>query len=168
MIAETPFVRVPLTRGMFTIIDAVDLDFVNSFRWYARSEGSGSGRFYALRNLNKKTLLLHRVLLQATDGQYVDHINHDTLDNRRSNIRICTAQENAFNRQKQPGCKLSQYKGVQYVPRLHNTNPWKAVINLNGKSTHLGCFPTELEAAQAYNQAALQLHKEFACLNPLN
>jgi HNH endonuclease/AP2 domain len=166
MITEIPLVQIPLTRGMFTIVDAADLPFVSSFKWCAQPVGQG--RFYVSTRRNNKLLLLHRVLLRAAEDQWVDHINHDPLDNRRSNIRLCSKQENAINKTKQLGCHLSQYKGVAYAAYLNKKNPWMAFISKNKKRTHLGYFPTELEAAQAYNQAALHLHKEFACLNPLN
>ena len=92
------------------------------------------------------------------DARRVDHINHDTLDNRRCNLRICnTKQNNANRRRLRPG-----YKGVEYSPKL---SKWRARIRANGKLIQLGCFTFAEDAARAYDCAAAYFFGDFAHLN---
>ena len=99
------------------------------------------------------------MIMNAQKGQEVDHRDHNTLDNRRENIRICTHAENMMNRQKGSGSKP---KGVSEFKR---TEKLRARIKVKGKDIHLGYFDNEDDAALAYNVAALKYHGEFACLN---
>lgn len=101
---------------------------------------------------------LHRYVLGASKGQYVDHIDRDKLNNLRSNLRICTGQQNVCNRPQQKG----QYKGVH---QARESGKWIAQITVQYKTKHLGSFDTPKEAALAYNSAAIHLHGEFAFLN---
>jgi hypothetical protein len=92
----------------------------------------------------------------AQSGELVDHVNHDGLDNRRSNLRICTVRQNIGNaRGAGPG-----YRGVSFHPN-NPQKPWRA--RWNGK--HLGYFESEWDAAEAYNQVAAQEYGDFALLN---
>ncbi|MBG9769668.1 hypothetical protein ABD75_11005 [Bacillus vallismortis] len=101
--------------------------------------------------------------MNPSDDQVVDHRNHDTLDNRRANLRLCSIGENNRNR-KYSKHNTSEYKGVGW----HKTNGrYRARIKFNGKSIHLGYFKTEIEAAEAYNKAAIKFHGEFAEINKL-
>jgi hypothetical protein len=88
----------------------------------------------------------------------VDHINRDTLDNRKQNLRICTHQENSCNLTKRENT-TSKYRGVNYQKRRNN---WRARITYKGKEYHLGEFNTEEEAFKARIKAEKDLHKEFA------
>lgn len=114
--------------------------------------------------ITKKTDIkyLHRLILKAKKGQYVDHINGNTLDNRRENLRICLNKENLRNRPRQKN-NVSGFKGVHMAK--NKTNPYSAKITVDGKSTHLGYFKTALEAAVAYNTAAIKCFGKFAYLN---
>ena len=108
---------------------------------------------------------LHRFLLNVTDkNQFVDHINHDTLDNRKSNLRICSLQENSRNRKKAKTNK-SGYKGVVLYKQ---SGKWKAYTKVNMKSKHLGYYDTKEEAALAYNDFAKKTFGEFCYLNDIS
>lgn len=109
----------------------------------------------------RKKVQMHRMILalKKNDGIHVDHINHDRLDNTRESLRTCTLAENNRNI-KGRGKRISKYKGV--APNKKN---WMAQITFERKVRHLGTFPTQEDAARAYNKAALELHGEFAYLN---
>lgn len=155
-------IEVKLTRGLVTIIDAEDLEFVSQWKWFA---SRGNSTDYAQRNDRsegiRRTVKLHRVILNAPDGMHVDHINHNGLDNRKANIRLCTPSENLRNRRKRNGCS-SEYKGV--IRRQDRVKPWVAVIKVDGKK-YTSSFLTELEAALWYDEMAKEHHGEFAQLN---
>jgi hypothetical protein len=94
----------------------------------------------------------------------VDHKNHNGLDNRRNNLRICNDSENNRNGRKPRNGNTSQYKGVVLYERYNKTK-WRVQITVNNKVLHVGHYLTELEAALAYNEADIKYHGEFACLN---
>jgi hypothetical protein len=102
---------------------------------------------------------LSRIIGRPEKGMVVDHINGDPMDNRRDNLRICTVQQNNWNRKRRPNGS-SSFKGVCAVGGRFTAN-----IAPNGKMTHLGSFATEEEAARAYDKAAREHYGEFACLN---
>ena len=112
------------------------------------------------RGRKKTTMLrLHRAILNPPKEKIIDHIDHNGLNNKRSNLRICTMAQNAANRRKVKGS--SNFKGVSWHKR-HQM--WQAKIQ-RGKWSHLGYFNDELEAAKAYDKAAKDLWGEFAKLN---
>lgn len=110
------------------------------------------------------TILMHRLIMNAPKHLDVDHINGNTLDNRKCNLRLCTRQENSRNRGKSKGTFTSKYKGVSLSRRSKGTI-WSAQICHQRKCKYLGCFTSEHDAARAYNDAAKQYHGEFASLN---
>lgn len=118
--------------------------------------------FYCYVSLNNKNKAVHRLVLDCPDNMVVDHINHNTLDNRKENLRICTHQENMKNSIKNNKELTSEYKGVSWCNRHKR---FRAQISLNGKTKHLGDFKNEIDAAKKYNEAALKYHGKFAILN---
>lgn len=112
-------------------IDKIDLPIVESRRWHKSSTGYAVWR--GIENGKKITIRLHRLIAQSPTGMVTDHINHDKLDNRRSNLKVCTQSENMRNR-------TNQGKGYWYQKQNNN---W--VVEVHGK--HIGCFDTEEEAA---------------------
>lgn len=107
-------------------------------------------------------LLLHREVMQVYGTSLVDHIDGNGLDNRRSNLRIATNQQNGANSQKWRKQTSSQYKGVSWD---HSRGLWRADIMFNRKHVYLGRYSSESEAAQAYDNRAIDLFGEFARLN---
>ena len=149
--------QIELTQGQYAIVDDADYDWLNQSKWCAKRNRNGD--FYAIRSYIS---MARQILgLKYGDPRQADHIDHNTLDNRQDNLRICTRQENAKNRKKQANTS-SQYKGVSW----HKiAKKWKAQIRINGKDKHLGLFKIEEDAALAYDATALHEFREFANLN---
>lgn len=146
----------------FAMVDDEDFDFLNQWKWYPDSG------VYAARTViqpRKMKIFMHREIAGRIPGTDADHINGNTLDNRRENLRLCTHAENGRNRKKSRGKTSSQYKGVCWNKRERK---YRAAIQINKKSKTLGLFRNEEEAALAYNRAAILYHGQFARLNPVN
>lgn len=122
---------------------------------------NNSGNEYAIRHIRqngkKKPIYMHRLIMKTPDNKDTDHINHKGLDNRISNLRICTRSENQHNRR--PHGKTSQYKGVCWHALA---NKWVSRISVNKKHMYLGLFNAELEAAEVYKIAAKKYHNNYA------
>ena len=97
---------IPLTRGLFAIVDADDYERLTAHKWNA---GANKGRYYAQRKSNGKTIKMHHEIIDVPPSFLCDHINHNTLDNRKCNLRVCTSAQNARNRLPRQDCK-SSYK----------------------------------------------------------
>jgi len=149
---------IPLTRGQFAIVDAEDYPRLSKFTWF--TEGRPNN-YYAVRKENGKSIKMHRQILNAPDHLVVDHIDHNGLNNRKSNLRLATFTQNCQN-QRRLSHKTSRYKGVCWNKR---SKKWAAAIRCNNKTYHLGYFANELDAAHAYDRAARKYHGEFAHLN---
>jgi HNH endonuclease len=141
-------VVIKLSKGKTTLVDEADLPLISKNKWYANK--TSRGRWYA-RFIGG---YMHRLLMGNPPGMDVDHINGDTLDNRRSNLRLCTHTQNLQNR------VIRGRKGIwKYSTR------WRARITVNKKAIHLGVFDSPDEAIAAYDQAAIRYFGEFARLN---
>lgn len=102
----------------------------------------------------------HRFIMDAPKGVLVDHINHNTLDNRKINLRLCNRSQNMWNRKR--SCGVSKFKGVHWC---NERQKWRTQIYLNNKRVHSRRFKCEKQAALFYNEKALELFGEFAHLN---
>ena len=126
--------------------------------------------FYAVANIrispdHWSNIRMHRLILDIYDPQIIiDHINRNGLDNRKINLRICNISQNSCNSRKTAFRCTSVFKGVSFVRRI---NKWRAYIVKHSKQYHLGLFSSEIEAAKAYNNKALELFGEYACLNEI-
>lgn len=152
---------IKLTKGKFTTVSDEDYEMLSQYKWQVAEPRKGF--FYAQRrvkNCKPTVIFMHRIILNAKKGEDVDHINHDTLNNQRNNIRIATRQQNQANQVKTKIKTASIFKGVTF-----ENGKWRARIRNNGKKEHLGSFSTEIEAALSYNKRAVELNGNFACLN---
>lgn len=139
-------------KGVEFIIDDEDFTLVSKYTWHLNHKG------YVRSEIRGKQVMLHRVVMNVTDPQLqVDHIKGNKLDNRKSQLRICTNQQNQFNRGKNKN-NTSGYKGVKWRA---DRSKWIAVINFNRKRKILGSFECPKEASKAYVTAAKNLHGEF-------
>lgn len=151
--------EIKLTKGLVTLVDDEDYEELTKYKWYAQSGGK---YYYAMRRKMDKLLSIHRILMNAPVGMDVDHKNHDTLDNRKTNLRVCTRSQNIGNSNKNQTDCSSKYKGVSWSKRK---NKWIVSIKLNYKTIFLGYFYNEIFAASVYDIKANELFGEFAQLN---
>jgi hypothetical protein len=144
--------------GRVARVDDGDYGLVTQYRWWAREwhrkNGAVSGPYAA-----NGDLLMHCLILGVKG---VDHIDHNTLNNQRFNLRPATQSQNGGNASKRSGSTTSRYKGV-YWDRAGRV--WIAGASANRRSVHLGRFASEVDAALAYDAGARELFGEFAALN---
>lgn len=146
-----------ITVGEHTVlVDRIDFKKVKDHRWWVYVHDGG--KIDVKARIGGRCILIHNFILGIVG---VDHKNGDRLDNRRSNMRPATSRQNNCNRKKSAG-KSSIYKGVCAWDRHKNGSAWRASIRLDGNLTHLGYFRSELDAARAYDSAAIKLFGEFA------
>lgn len=157
------FVLIPLTKGMHAIVDVCDAELIRQFKWKAQSREINK-TVYASRTLGflngkRPTQMMHRYILGITDnGVHVDHIDGNGLNNRRNNLRVCSHAENMWNSAAHKD-NSTGLKGIWLDKRI---NKYCASIRVHGKKRYLGSFDTPLLANDAYRQAAIDLHGEFA------
>jgi len=158
------FRRIPLTQGKYAIVDPKDFTRLNKHKWHANK---AKNTYYAIRRVHVgykkwKHIQMHREILRPPSHLFVDHINHNGLDNRNANLRTATAMQNSYNRihfRKNPS---SKYKGVSWNK---HKNKWSVQIRYDGRSKFIGFFDNEIEAAKAYDKEAKKHQGEFAVLN---
>lgn len=153
---------ISLTRGKYALVDAADYAHLMQWRWHAQRNGRD---WYAVRTAKapeRGAIRMHRVIMAAPALMFVDHIDGDGLNNTRSNLRLATSEQNARNRRM--SIKKRGVKGVYWHKRI---GKWQASIMVDKKSSHLGYFDTQEDAAAAYDAAATELHGEFAKTNAM-
>ncbi|MDC4245583.1 HNH endonuclease [Clostridium perfringens] len=131
------------------IIDIEDINKVKNFKWHLDNRG------YTKNEKNK--ILLHRLIMNAKDGEYVDHINHNTLDNRKENLRVVTNQQNGMNRK----LGIDNTSGVTGVSFNKRNNKWISQIGYNGKLKYLGYFDNLDDAIKVRKKAERKYFGEF-------
>lgn len=143
------------SSGYEILVDDIDYEKCSKHSWCLTRGG------YLHSRIRCKYTYLHRFIMEPQQGLVVDHINGDKLDNRRSNLRVCTTRDNVRNQRKGKG--KNRYKGV-----AASGNKWMARIKIDYKYIYLGLFTSPEEARDVYNAATLKYFGEYAKVFPHN
>lgn len=156
----------PLTAQMqcgeyIVLLDAEDLELVKQYQWCINGNG------YVTSGAGDAQVIMHRLIMGATNNSLVDHANRNKLDNRKCNLRLCGKRDNLYNF----GARIDNCCGYRGV-RKHRSGRYTAQIAFKGKAYHIGCYDTAESAANAYDSAASVIAGEYAWRNlpntPLN
>lgn len=148
--------HIPLGHGLFATVDAADYKRLSKHKWSAVKMYN---HIYAIRRGDRhRTVYMHREVTHARKGSVVDHADHNTLNNRRCNVRPCTQAQNSANAKPRGG--ISGYVGVH-----KNGKKWVAMITCRGRTYYLGLYNDPVEAAKVRDRKAYELHGPFAYLN---
>lgn len=146
----------------FALGDEEDYERINKHKWYVTKSGNN---LYATRDIRQKkylvTLYMPREIMRYVGAKDIDHKNHNSLDNQKDNLRLCTHQQNMMNSSISVRNK-SGYKGVSY---REETRKWRARITKELMTFTIGHYDTKEKAAYAYNEVAKVMHGEYAHLN---
>ena len=160
--------NIPLTQAQVALIEDGDDDWLSDVKWCAQWAPSTQSFIAVSRGPRPErlTIRMHRVIWEhhnepIPDGFTVDHINRDTLDNRLSNLRLATNSQQSQNQGLRSN-NTSGYRGVCWDKRI---GKWWARIQVDGKRMHLGHYDDPIDAALAYDAAAIEYFGEFAVLN---
>ena len=167
----TKMKKIPLTQGKYAIVDDEDYESAIRFKWHIIQSPKKTNHYarntMAMGYINNKRrychIYLHRLIMRPPIGMEVDHINHDGLDCRRTNMRICSKIQNLHNSR----IYKNNHSGYKGVSLSKSRNKWRARIQHRGKLISLGYYSDKLDAAKAYNQKAKELYGVFAYLNSI-
>lgn len=154
---------IPLAYGRGTMVDDDDFERLSKYPWCFSHTGTGYVHRYTYEGGKQKAILMHREIMNPAEDMEIDHIDHDGLNNCKSNLREVTRAQNSRNKRCPVG-GTSIYKGVRFRKGMQK---FGAQIKFNYKAVHLGYFTDERQAALAYNEAAVKYYGVYACLNVL-
>jgi hypothetical protein len=157
--------KIPLTKGYFALVDDKDFGWLNKWKWHVSVRPHTR---YAVRRTKGQERLtdgtaikMHQQILGIGKSEKTDHINGNGLDNRRSNLRICSSKQNAMNRDALK-TGTSEFKGVHWHKR---DKKWYTRIGIDGRRISLGYHDSAIAAAKAYDEKARELFGKYARLN---
>ena len=152
------------SRNCIVMVDDCDYDFLMRYKWYSNIR---KDNIYCCSIINGKTVYMHRLIINAKNGEMVDHKDGDGMNNQRNNIRICTNSQNQMNK---TATGKSKYLGVcvRNNYRSINDKKYSAKIKVKEKYIHIGVYENECDAALAYNEYAKKYHGEYARLNVID
>jgi hypothetical protein len=158
------FRRIKLTRGKYAIVDVEDFERLNKYKWHCAHYD------YAKRAISKKFgkgkrqvgIYMHKEICPAPAGMIVDHINRNSLDNRKVNLRVATQKQNIWNRRFIRKGGKTRYNGIRWDK---NREKWQVRLVVNGRRESFGYYADEIEAAKAYDRVAKKYRGEYAFLN---
>lgn len=145
--------KIKFPNGGCTLVDDEDYDVIKQFTW-RKKWNPYTNSYYAATGV--KTILLHRLIMNAKKGQKVDHRNHDTLDNRKDNLRKVTHSQNMQNRIGATALSSTGIRGVSITSS--STSPYRATVYLHGVIVFQKRFRTIEEASKAVTEARLKYH----------
>ncbi|MCP3682108.1 MAG: endonuclease [bacterium] len=154
--------NIPLTKGRVAIVDKKDYDRCMQFKWHSDIH---TRVVYGRSRMNGKKVRLHRFILGLTDPKIItDHIDGNGLNNRRSNLRVCSMSQNNAGKRNGYEKATSKYKGVYWNK---GKKKWHTAVTFHYKRKHVGYYDSEIKAAEAYNKEVLIIWGEFAVLNKI-
>lgn len=151
--------QIPLTQGKFALVDDDMFEYLNQWKWGIIGKGYVARKTSRRLGKPRKTVYIHRVIMNTPDDLDTDHRDGNKLNNQRNNLRVCQTIQNAANSQRRHD-NTSGYKGVR-----KNGNRWRAELEIKGAIVFSKTFSTSKEAARAYDEAAKKYFGEFARLN---
>lgn len=143
----------------FVMVDDEDYEGLSKYKWCLSH--SKRNKYYVTRSI---VIKMHHTLIDRIPGMVIDHIDGNTLNLQKSNLRVCSRQENCWN-YRRPKKPESQSKYIGVTKGGYKKKPFRAWLTHNGKTIALGYFETEMEAALAYDKKSKELHGKFANLN---
>lgn len=156
--------QIKLTKNQIALVDDEDYNAISRHSWHAinvKSYPVAARKTKKETNGKRRVILMSREIMIPSPNMIVDHINHNTLDNRKCNLRVCTQSQNMQNRIKHES-KTSKYKGVSWDKK---SEKWRTTIKVNDKIRYLGLFNREDIAADLYDIYAKKFFGEFALIN---
>lgn len=147
--------KINLTKGKFALVDDRDYEWLNQYKWLATNRYAARAT-YVTGNGKQTWIFMHKLIANAPKNMEVDHINHNTFDNRRKNLRVATHQQNSFNH---PGYGT---RGITKVTNRPLNKPYCVRLMINGKNLFLGYYGTIEEAQEAWKRAATKYYGQFA------
>jgi hypothetical protein len=158
------FRRIKLTRGKYAIVDAEDFERLNRYKWHCTYYGYAKRAEYKKFEKGRRQIetYMHKMVCPAPKGMIVDHINRNSLDNRKVNLRAATQKQNVWNRKFIRKTGKTRYNGIRWDK---NREKWQVRLMINGRRESFGYYADEIEAAKAYDRVAKKYRGEYAFLN---